>query len=115
MSGLVRKLTAAAVAMSLVTIPTGTIAAVPANTVAAAPVVAAPPANSWLTLSAMTANSSSAAAAAAAAQDDGGPGFPPIAPLVVILATIGVAIWILVKGDNDGNLHLPTGTPVSPN
>jgi hypothetical protein len=106
MSNIVRKFTAAAVAMSLVTIPTATIAATPAAPVAAAPTVVAPPANAWLSLSAMTANSSSAAAAAAA-QDDDGPGFPPIAPLVVILATIGVAIWILTKGDNDSDLDLP--------
>jgi hypothetical protein len=92
--------------MSLVTIPTVSIAATPAAPAAAAPTVVAPPANAWLSLSAMTANSSSAAAAATL-QDDDGPGFPPIAPLVVILATIGVAIWILTKGDNDSNLDLP--------
>ena len=108
MTNIVRKFTAAAVAMSLVAIPTASIAATPAAPVAAAPTVVAPPANAWLSLSAMTANSSSAAAAAAATEDyDGDRGFPPIAPLVVILATIGVAIWILTKGDNDSDLDLP--------
>jgi hypothetical protein len=101
-----RKFTAAAVAMSMVTIPTASISATPATPAAVAPTVVASPTNAWLSLSAMTANSSSAAAAATL-QDDDGPGFPPIAPLVVIVATIGVAIWILTKGDNDGHLHLP--------
>jgi hypothetical protein len=58
MSNFVRKFTAAAVAMSLVTIPTASIAATPAAP-QAAPTAVAPPANAWLSLSAMTANSSS--------------------------------------------------------
>jgi hypothetical protein len=48
----------------------------------------------------MTSGSSSAATAAAAQGDDG-PGFPPIAPLIVILGTIALAIWILVSDDSD--------------
>jgi len=61
----------------------------------------------------MTTSSSAATTAAAARDyDDRGPGFPPIAPLLVILATIAVAIYILVK-DNDGHIGFHPN-PVSP-
>jgi CubicO group peptidase (beta-lactamase class C family) len=103
MSGFARKLTAAAIAMSLLAVPTGAIAG-------AAPPTAAPTASAspWVKLSAMTSTSSSAAAAAVQGED--GPGFPPIAPLVVILGTIALAVYILTKDDDDEDL----GLPVSP-
>ena len=66
----------------------------------------------------MTANASAASNAAAAQRyydDRDRPGFPPIAPLLVILATIAVAIYILVKDDDHGHIHLPLPEPVSPN
>jgi hypothetical protein len=55
-------------------------------------------------------SSSSSTAAAAAAQGDEGPGFPPISPLAVIVGTIILGIYILLK-DDDGD---PLGLPVSP-
>ena len=102
MSGIVRKITAAAIAASLTVVPTGAIAA----PTAAAPAATATPANPWLALSAMTSTSSSAASAAAL-QDDDGPGFPPIAPLIVILGTIALAVYILTKDDDGDDLGLP--------
>jgi hypothetical protein len=115
MSGFGRKITAAAVAMSLCAVPTAAIAASPAAPVAM-PATAVPasqtaaPTSPWLTLSAMTTSSSAATAAAAAEDYDDGPGWPPIAPLIVILATIAVAIYIVTK-DDSGDLHFQ---PVSP-
>ncbi|HYC95258.1 MAG TPA: hypothetical protein VEB39_06115 [Sphingomicrobium sp.] len=104
-----RKLTAAAIATSLLAVPTGAIAAAPAAPRAAAATASA--SNSWVKLSAMTSTSSSAATAAAAQDYDGeGPGFPPIAPLVVILGTIALAVYIMTK-DDESDLDLP----VSPN
>lgn len=105
MSGIVRKITAAAIAASLTVVPTGAIAASPAAPTAA-PAASATPANPWLALSAMTSTSSSAASAAAL-QDDDGPGFPPIAPLIVILGTIALAVYILTKDDDGDDLGLP--------
>ena len=115
MSGLMGKVTAAAVATALLVAPTASIAAAPAAPVAAMPATATPAtANPWLALSAMTSSSSSAAAATAAAQDydddDDGVGFPPLPVLAVILATIGVAIYILAS-DDDGDLD---GFDISP-
>ena len=46
-------------------------------------------------------------ASAAALQDDDGPGFPPIAPLIVILGTIALAVYILTKDDDGDDLGLP--------
>jgi len=112
MSGFGRKITAASIAVSLCAVPTAAIGAAPAP-VALSQTAAATPVNPWLTLSAMT-SSSSAAATAAAAQGDGEPGFPPIAPLVVILATIAVAIYILVKDDDGGHIDIDLPEPVSP-
>jgi hypothetical protein len=91
-----RRITGAAIAFSLCAAPTAAIGAPPA----------AAPVNPWLALSAMT-TSSSAATVAAAQGDDDGRGVP-ILPLAVILATIGVAVYILVKDDEH---H---GTPISP-
>ena len=104
MSGIGRKFTAAAVAMSLVAVPTAAIGAAPA-----APASMAAPANPWITLSAMTTGSS--AASTAAAQDGYDDGGIPIFPLVVMLATIAVAVYILVKDDDGGRLE---GLPISP-
>lgn len=107
MPGFTRKLTAAAIATSLLAVPTAGIAAAPAA--ARAPAAATTAANPWVALSAMT--SSSSATTTAAAQDyDDGPGFPPIAPLVVILATIALGVYILTKNDDDDDL----GIRVSP-
>lgn len=113
MSSLVRMLTAGAVAMALVAVPTGSMAAAPVALPqpTAQQAGAAASVNPWLTLSAMS-SSSSNAATAAAAQGEGGPGFPPIAPLAVILGTIALAIWILAH-DSDGDLDL-NEEPVSP-
>lgn len=113
MSAFGRKITAAAVALSLCAVPTAAIAATPAPP-AAATRVAATPASSWLALSAMTTSSSAASTAAAAQDYDDGPGFPPIAPLIVILATIAAAIYIAAKGDGNGEFDLNLPTPVSP-
>lgn len=109
MPGISRWVTAAAVAASLVAVSTASIAAAPAAPRAAAPAVNNVAASPWLTLSAMTSTSSSAATAAAA-QGEGGAGFPPIVPLVVILGTIALAVYILTKDDDDE----PLGLPISP-
>ena len=108
MSGIARRITATAVAASLVVVPSGAIAASPAAPRTAAPTASTAPTNPWVTLSAMTSTSSSAANAAL--QDDEGPGFPPIAPLIVILGTIALAVYILTKDDDDD----PLGFPISP-
>ena len=113
MSGFGRKFTAAAIAMSLCAVPTAAVATTPAAPIASTQ-AAAVPASPWLTLSALTTGSSaatSAAVAAAAEDNDNGPGWPPIAPLVVILATIAAMVYILVKDNGHGGFHL---TPVSP-
>ena len=114
MSALMRSFTAVVVAVSLCSVSTGAIAAAPATAAAApqAPATAAPT-NPWLTLGAMTSSSSAASAAVVAQDDDDGPGFPPIAPLLVILATIAVGIYILVS-DDDGHIDIPLPDPVSP-
>lgn len=112
MSTFVRALTAAGVAMALVAVPTGSIAAAPAAvpqpTAQQAGIAAS--ANPWLALSAMTSSSSSAATAAA--QGDNGVDFPPIAPLAVILGTIALAVWILAH-DEGGHIDF-NQEPVSP-
>ena len=101
MPGFVRKITAAAVAASLMAVPTGVIAAAPGAPGAAPAAATAAPANPWLALSAMT-STSSTAATAAAAQGEEGIGFPPIAPLIVIVGTIILGIWIITRdGDDD--------------
>jgi hypothetical protein len=115
MSSLVRMLTAGAVAMALVAVPTGSMAAAPVALPqpTAQQAGAAASVNPWLTLSAMSSSSSNAATAAAAqGEGEGGPGFPPIAPLAVILGTIALAIWILAH-DDDGDIDF-IEEPVSP-
>ncbi len=97
MTGILRKFAAAAIAASLVAVPTGAIAAPAARAAAST--------NPWLTLSAMTTSSSAANAAAVEGED--GPGFPPIGSLVVILGTIALAVYILTKDDGDDDLGLP--------
>ena len=106
MSGIARRVTAAIVAASLVAVPTSAIAA-KSTASATAPAVRTAPVSPWLTLSAMTSTSSSAASAVAAQDNGDGPGFPPIAPLVVILGTIALAIYILTKDDGDDDIGLP--------
>ncbi|MCL6697356.1 hypothetical protein LZ496_00930 [Sphingomonas sp. NSE70-1] len=114
MPNLVRRLCAVITAVAVVAVPTGSIAAAPPTP---APKVqqaaAAASTNPWLTLSAMTGSSSSAAAATAAAANDGGEaGFPPLAPLMVMLGTIALGVWILVHDDN-GHFSIQQ-EPVSP-
>ena len=109
MPGFMRRLTATAVATSLLAVSTGAIAAAPAPRTAA-PRVSNSQTNPWLALSAMTSTSSSAATAAAQDYDDDGPGFPPILPLIVILGTIALGVYILTKDDDDE----PLGFPISP-
>ena len=110
MPGFMRKLTATAVATSLLAVSTGAIAAAPAAPRTAAPAASTAKANPWLALSAMTSTSSSAATAAAQDYEGEGPGFPPIVPLIVILGTIALAVYILTKDDDDE----PLGFPISP-
>ena len=112
--GKMRKLTAAIVATAMVVVPTGAIASSPppAATPVARQAAPQPAANPWLTLSAMT--TTSGAANAMALQDDGGPGFPPIVPLAVILATIALAIWIMVDDDDGDGIDFGPEEPVSP-
>lgn len=109
MSGFTRSLLVTAVASSLCLVPTAAIAASPAPAVQPMTATAAG-GSPWVTLSAMTTSSSSAATAAARHTDDdddhAGWVFPPIAALVVILATIALAIYILTKDDD--------GDPISP-
>lgn len=106
MPGFTRKLTAAAIATSLLAVSTASIAAAPAAARAPAPAATTTQANPWIALSAMTSSSSSAAAAAQ--DNDGGPGFPPIAPLIVILGTIALAVYILTKDDDEDELGFQT-------
>ena len=112
--GIARKLTAAAVATALMAVPTGAIASSqPApSVVSQQAATATPAANPWLTLSAMT--TTSGAANAAALQDDDGMGFPPLVPLAIILATIALAIWILLDDDDDDGIDFGPEEPVSP-
>lgn len=110
MPGILRTLTATAVATSLLAVSTVAVAASPAAPRAASPTASAASTNPWLALSAMTSTSSSAAAAAAQNYDDDGPGFPPIVPLIVILGTIALGVYILTKNDDDE----PLGLPISP-
>ena len=104
MSGPVHRLTAAALALALVVVPTGTLATSPATIPQPTPqqASAALSTNPWITLSAMSGSSSSALAATTAAQDDGDDEFPPIAPLLVMLGTFALGVWILVH-ENDDN------------
>lgn len=107
MPGIVRRVTAAIVAGSLVAVSSGAIAASPAPPAAATP-AATTPANPWVALSAMT--TSSSAANTALRHEEGHMGFPPIAPLIVILGTIALGIYIVTKDDDDD----PLGSSVSP-
>ncbi len=108
MSSVMRKLTFAAVSVSICVGSTSAIAAAPVAPATPAPAVAASATVSpWVALSAMS-GSSTAASAALAAQDEyvtEDPGFPPLPVLAVILATIGVGIWILVDED-DGDIFI---------
>jgi hypothetical protein len=108
MSGILRRVSAVAVAASLVAVPTGAIAAAPPAPRTAATTAATTQANPWVALSAMT--SSSSASSAALRHEEGHAGFPPILPLIVILGTIALAVYILTKDDDDE----PLGFPISP-
>ena len=108
MSGL-RKLIVAAATISLVGASTSAIAA--SNTPISSP--AATAAGSWSTLSVMTGSNAAIAAIRDDDDDDREGGFwhPPFLSLAVILATIGTAIYILIKKD-DNNLGFNTDPPV---
>ena len=114
MSGSMRKLTALAVGISLMSVTTGAIAAAPVS--APAPVAGTASVNPWVALGAMNSSSAAAAAMTAAAQgyEDEGTGVPPIPVLIILLATLGVGIWIIVKdGDDDGDFNFAP-PPFSP-
>jgi hypothetical protein len=49
---------------------------------------------------------SSSAATTATAQGEGGVAGVPILPLAVILATIGLAVYIAVKNDDHGHISI---------
>lgn len=107
MTGSLGKITAAAVAVALCTASTGAMAASPATGAASV--------SPWLALSAMSASSTASAASLAAAQDyddDERSGLPPLAVLAVILGTLALGIYILIKDDDD---DLDFRTPISPN
>ena len=113
MTGFTRRITAFAVATALIAVPTGAIASSrPAPPVATQPTGAAASANPWLTLSSMT--TTSGAASAAAAQGEDGPGFPPLIPLAIILATIALAVWILLHDSDGDGIDFGPEEPVSP-
>jgi hypothetical protein len=110
MFGSMRKITAFAVGASLMSVTTGAVAAAPAP----APVVNTQSVSPWVALGAMNSSTAAAAATTAAAQDGyrgEGMGFPPIPVLVIILATLGVGIWILTKDDDHDGLDIE---PISP-
>lgn len=103
MPNLVRTLFAVAAVIAVTAVPTGSIAATPLPQATAQQAGAAAATNPWLTLSAMTGNSSSAASAVAAAQDQQDSDFPPIPPLIVMLGTFALGVWILFEdGGNSG-------------
>ena len=115
MPGSMRKLTAFAVGISLMSVTTAAVASAPAPT--PAPVTSTTSVSPWVALGAMNSSSAATAASTAAAQDyrDDGMGFPPIAVLAIILATLAVGIWILVDDDDDDDGFDFTPDPVSPN
>lgn len=100
MFGSMRKLTAFAVGISLMSVTTAAVAAAPVP--APAPVARTAAASPWVTLGAMNSSSAATAASTAAAQDyrDDGMGFPPLVVLAIILATLAVGIWIIVDDDD---------------
>jgi hypothetical protein len=111
MLGSMRKFTTFAVALSLVSVTTGAVAAAPA------PIANTQSVNPWVALGAMNSSTAATAATTAAAQENyrgEGMGFPPIPVLIIILATLGVGIWILTKDDDDDGLDIEP-VPVSPN
>jgi hypothetical protein len=107
MSAFSRKSAAVAAALSLC-ISTSALAGPPAST---AP--SASSANSWIALSAMSGSATSAAAATTAAQGEASarPGFPPLPVLAVLMATLGLAIYIAVKNEHSDGISFQ---PVSP-
>jgi hypothetical protein len=113
MVGPMRKFTTIAVAASLMSVTTASIAATPAPAPAPA-TTTSQSVSPWIALGAM--NGSTTAASVATAQDyrddRAGAGFPPLPVLAIILATLAVGIWILVQDNDDDD---PIGQPISPN
>lgn len=103
-----RKLTSTALAAALLVSAT---AASAATRPSSASLQTASP---WMSLSLLSTSSSAGAAtsAAAAQGEDSNFTHPPIAPLLVILATLGVMIYIALKDDDSD--HRFGSPPVSP-
>lgn len=111
MPSLARNLTAAAAIISLCSVSTVALASTPAGPGIGRPApVASGPSSQWITLSAMT-TGSSAASTATDDQVETNIGFPPVAPLVVILATIATTVYLLLRDDHH---HFDFELPVSP-
>ena len=105
-----RVLTVAAVVVSMTVASTSAISAAPTGARVSAP--AATAAGSWGMLSMMT-GSSAATAAIRSDGEEGGFGHPALLSLAVILATIALAIYIVVKDNRNNNSA--NNTPISPN
>ena len=117
MAGTLGKFAGAAAAMALLVSPTAAIASSgPSPATLSAPSTQS--ANAWSTLSVMSSASSSAATLAAAQGDpryDGGVSGIPLPVIAVLLATLGVFIWILVQDDDGDGFDIDFDpTPNSP-
>ena len=106
-----RALTVAAVVVSMTAASTSAIAAAPTG--ARVSTSATTAAGSWGTLSMMTGSSAATAAIRSDDEDRGGFGHPALLSLAVILATIALAIYIVVKDNRNNNSA--NNTPISPN
>ena len=105
-----RVLTVAAVVVSMTVASTSAISAAPTGARVSAP--AATAAGSWGMLSMMT-GSSAATAAIRSDGEEGGFGHPALLSLAVILGTLALAIYIVVKDNRNNNSA--NNTPISPN
>lgn len=105
MNGMLNKVSFAIACASLVASSTSALAASPPSL---APTASTMAANPWATLSMM-----SSGYAAQGYEDRDRVGSPPLLPLLVILATIAVGLWIaLDDDDDDGSIRIE---PISPN
>ncbi len=113
MAGMLSKFAGAAAVVALTVSSTAAIASPrPVSAAVSAPSPQSAT-NAWSTLSVMSSASSSTAALQDdyAYRDDRGIPLPVIA---VLLATLGVFIWILVQDDDDGFTIRPVPPPSSP-